>query len=77
MNTVLLFLMAISCVVGGIASGNASSRLKRFVYFDSTLFSEAKKGSRAARISVVSHAIFLVSFLTWFYFSINGGNHGN
>jgi hypothetical protein len=69
--------MAISCLIAGIASGLVSSRLKRFVYLDATLFEEAKKGSRAAITSIVAHAVCVISFLIWFYLSINGGNHGN
>jgi Flp pilus assembly protein protease CpaA len=75
MKTVLLFVMTVSCLVDGIASSTISSRLKRFVYFDSTLFEEVKKGSVAALISVIAHVVFLISFLIWFYFSIYGGSY--
>jgi hypothetical protein len=70
MKNFLILVMIVSCLVGGVASGNVSSRLGRFVYFDSILFREAKNGSIDAITSVIAHLVFLASFMAWFYLSL-------
>jgi hypothetical protein len=72
MKALLLWTMAISMLVSGFACGSVSSRLSRVGFFDAVLFSEAKRGARDAIFGVLSHCIFLVAFLTFFYLSLHG-----
>ena len=69
--------MVISGSIAAIALSHVSNRLGQFVYFDSTLFKEAKNGSKAAQVSLVAHAVFFMSFIGWFYLALNGENYGS
>lgn len=70
MKTFFLYVMIFSGLIGGLASGQVSARLKKYVYFDSVLFKEAKNGSKIARISLVAHAVMFIGLIGWFYLSL-------
>jgi hypothetical protein len=64
--------MVLSSLVAGAALGTVSNRLNRYVYFDAVLFGEAKAGSVIARVAILAHIVFLVSFFSFLWLKLYG-----
>ena len=72
MKTVLILIGGFAIIVAGIFCAKVSERLNKWIYFDSVLMLEAKKGERDAIIAVIAHCVYLLSFFVFFYLMVKG-----